>query len=142
MKWVKYVEYLLFAITIVCFAALFFLPKVEHMGDVHANCEWMLVWMYGIVIIGVICAMISPIKNLFTSPKSAITTLVGIVVVAALVFGCWALSSAEPIPNSAGGFFEDAFELRFTDTILYVAYLALGASVLSILAGSVKNMLK
>lgn len=142
MKWVKYVEYVLFAITIVCFASLFFLPKVEHMGDIHANCEWMLWWMYGIVIIGIIAALISPIKNMITNPKAAIKALIGLVVAVAIVGGCYALSSAAPVPNSAGGFFEDAFELRFTDTVLYIAYLALGGCVLAILAGTVKNAIK
>lgn len=142
MKWVKYVEYVLFAITIVCFASLFFLPKVEHMGDIHANCEWMLWWMYGIVIIGIIAALISPIKNMITNPKAAIKALIGLVVAVVIVGGCYALSSAAPVPNSAGGFFEDAFELRFTDTVLYIAYLALGGCVLAILAGTVRNAIK
>lgn len=142
MKWVKYVEYVLFAITIVCFASLFFLPKVEHMGDMHANCEWMMWWMYGIVIIGIIAALISPVKNMITNPKAAIKALVGLVVAVVIVGGCYALSSAAPVPNSAGGFFEDAFELRFTDTVLYIAYLALGGCVLAILAGTVKNAIK
>lgn len=142
MKWVKYVEYALFAITIVCFASLFFLPKVEHMGETHANCEWMMWWMYGIVIIGIIAALISPVKNMITNPKAAIKALVGLVVAVVIVGGCYALSSAAPVPNSAGGFFEDAFELRFTDTVLYIAYLALGGCVLAILAGTVKNAIK
>ena len=142
MKWVKYVEYVLFAITIVCFASLFFLPKVEHMGEMHANCEWMMWWMYGIVIIGIIAALISPVKNMITNPKAAIKALIGLVVAVVIVGGCYALSSAAPVPNSAGGFFEDAFELRFTDTVLYIAYLALGGCVLAILAGTVKNAIK
>lgn len=142
MKWVKYVEYALFAITIVCFASLFFLPKVEHMGEMHANCEWMMWWMYGIVIIGIIAALISPVKNMITNPKAAIKALIGLVVAVVIVGGCYALSSAAPVPNSAGGFFEDAFELRFTDTVLYIAYLALGGCVLAILAGTVKNAIK
>ncbi len=142
MKWVKYVEYVLFAITIVCFASLFFLPQVQHMGDMHANCEWMLLWVYGIVIIGLVAALISPVKNMITNPKTAIKALVAIIAVAALVGGCYALSSAAPVPNSAGGFFEDVFELRFTDTILYIAYLALGGSILSILAGTIRNAIK
>ena len=79
---------------------------------------------------------------MITNPKAAIKALIGLVVAAAIVGGCYALSSAAPVPNSAGGFFEDAFELRFTDTILYIAYLALGGCVLSILAGTVKNAIK
>ena len=142
MKWVKYVEYVIFAISIVCFASLFFLPKVEHMGNMHANCEWMLWWMYGIVIIGIIAALISPIKNMLTNPKAAIKALVGLVLAAAIIGGCYALSSAVPVPNSAGGFFEDVFDLRFTDTMLYLAYLALGGGVLAILAGSFKSAVK
>ncbi len=142
MKWVKYVEYLLFAISIVAFASLFFLPQVQHMGDMHANPEWIMWWMYGIVIIGIIAALISPIKNLFTSPKAAIKALVGLVVAAAVIGGCYALSSAAPVPNSAGGFFENAFDLKFTDTMLYLTYLVGGTSILVILVGEIRNAIK
>lgn len=142
MKWIKYVEYALFAISIVCFASLFFLPQVQHMGDMHANCEWMLWWMYAIVIIGIIAALISPVKNLFTTPKAAVKALVGLVVAAAVIGGCYALSSATPVPNSAGGFFENVFDLRFTDTMLYLTYLVGGISILAILVGEVRNAIK
>lgn len=142
MKWVKYVEYVLFAISIVCFASLFFLPQVQHMGDMHADCEWILWWMYGIVGIGIVAALASPVKNLFTTPKAAIKALVGLVVAAAVIGGCYALSSAAPVPNSAGGFFEDAFELKFTDTVIYLTYLVAGVSILSILAGEIRNAIK
>ena len=142
MKWVKYVEYVLFAITIVCLASLFFLPKVAHMGDMHADCEWILWWLYGIVAIGIVAALLSPIKNMITNPKAALKTLIGLVVAVAVIGGCYALSSAAPVPNSAGGFFENALELKFTDTVLYLAYLVLGVSILSILAGSFKSAIK
>lgn len=142
MKWVKYVEYVLFAISIVCFASLFFLPQVQHMGDMHADCEWMLWWLYGIVGIGIVAALASPVKNLFTTPKAALKALVGLVVAAAVIGGCYALSSAVPVPNSAGGFFEDVFELKFTDTVIYLTYLVAGVSILSILVGEIRNAIK
>ncbi len=142
MKWIKYVEYALFAISVVVFASLFFLPQVQHMGDMHANCEWMLWWVYGIVGIGIVAALISPVKNLFTTPKAAVKALVGLVVAAVVIGGCYALSSATPVPNSAGGFFENPFDLKFTDTMLYLVYLALGISVVAILAGEVRNAIK
>lgn len=142
MKWVKYVEYVLFAISIVCFASLFFLPQVQHMGDMHADCEWILWWLYGIVGIGIVAALASPVKNLFTTPKAALKALVGLVVAAAVIGGCYALSSAAPVPNSAGGFFEDVFELRFTDTVIYLTYLVAGVSILSILVGEIRNAIK
>lgn len=142
MKWVKYVEYVLFAISIVCFASLFFLPQVQHMGDMHADCEWILWWLYGIVGIGIVAALASPVKNLFTTPKAALKALVGLVVAAAVIGGCYALSSAAPVPNSAGGFFEDVFELKFTDTVIYLTYLVAGVSILSILIGEIRNAIK
>ncbi len=142
MKWVKYVEYVLFAISIVCFASLFFLPQVQHMGDMHADCEWILWWLYGIVGIGIVAALASPVKNLFTTPKAALKALVGLVVAAAVIGGCYALSSAAPVPNSAGGFFEDVFELKFTDTVIYLTYLVAGVSILSILVGEIRNAIK
>ena len=87
-------------------------------------------------------ALISPVKNLFTSPKAALTTLIGLIVVALIIGGAWMLSSAAPVPNSAGGFFEDAFELKFTDTLIYVTYLVGGVSLLAILAGEIRNAIK
>ena len=142
MKWVKYVEYALFAASIVSLASLFFLPQVQHMGDMHADCNWMLVWTYAIVGIGIVAALISPVKNLFTTPKAAVKALVGLVVAAAVLGGCYALSSAAPVPNSAGGFFEDVFDLKFTDTVLYLTYLVAGVSLLSILVGEIRNAIK
>lgn len=142
MKWIKYVEYVLFLVTILAFASLFFLPQVQHMGDMHANPDWLMWWMYAIVIIGVVAALISPVKNLFTSPKAALTTLVGLVVAAAVVGGCYALSSAAPVPNSAGGYFENVFDLRFTDTMLYLTYLVGGVSILAIVVGEIRNAIK
>ena len=142
MKWDKYVEYVLFAITIVCFASLFFLPQVQHMGDMYADVEWMMMLTYAIVGIGIVCALISPIKNLFSSPKAALKALIGLVVPAAVVFGCYALSSAAPVPNSAGGFFENAFDLKFTDTMLYLTYLVGGVSIVAIIAGEIRNAIK
>ncbi len=142
MKWIKYVEYVLFLISIVAFASLFFLPQVQHMGDMHANPEWIMWWMYAIVIIGVIAALISPVKNLFSSPKAALKALVGLVFAAAVVGGCYALSSATPVPNSAGGFFENVFDLKFTDTMLYLTYLVGGVSILVILVGEIRNAIK
>jgi len=142
MKWIKYVEYVLFLISIVAFASLFFLPQVQHMGDMHANPEWIMWWMYAIVIIGVIAALISPVKNLFSSPKAALKALVGLVLAAAVVGGCYALSSATPVPNSAGGFFENVFDLKFTDTMLYLTYLVGGVSILVILVGEIRNAIK
>lgn len=142
MKWIKYVQYVLFAVSIVAFASLFFLPQMEYKGEMHAQTDWMLWWAYAILVIGIIAALISPIKNLFSSPKSALTALIGLVVAAAVIGGCYALSSAAPVPNSAGGFFEDAFELKFTDTVLFVGYLALAGGVISILVGEIRNILK
>ena len=142
MKWIKYVEYALFAISILALASLFFLPQVQHMGDMHADPEWMMWWMYAIVGIGIVAALISPVKNLFTEPKAAVKALIGLVAAVAVIGGCYALSSAAPVPNSAGGFFENAFDLKFTDTMLYLAYLALGVSVVAILAGEIRNAIK
>ena len=142
MKWVKYVEYALFAASIVSLASLFFLPQVQHMGDMHADCNWMLVWTYAIVGIGIVAALISPVKDLFTTPKAAVKALVGLVVAVAVLGGCYALSSAAPVPNSAGGFFEDVFDLKFTDTVLYLTYLVAGVSLLSILVGEIRNAIK
>ena len=75
--------------------------------------------------------------------REGIAKTVSMMLVVALVIGgCWMLSSAAPVPNSAGGFFEDAFELKFTDTLIYVTYLVGGASLLAILAGEIRNAIK
>ena len=142
MKWVKYVEYALFVAAIICFASLFFLPQIQYQGDMHADIQWLMVFTYVIVGIGIVCALISPIKNLFSSPKAALTALIGLVVAAAVVFGCFSLASAEPVPNAAGGFFDNVFDLKFTNTMIYLVYLIGGVSIVSILAGEIRNAIK
>lgn len=142
MKWVKYVEYALFVIAIVCFASLFFLPRIEYQGEMHPDIQWMMMLTYAIVGIGVVCALISPIKNLFSSSKAAITALIGLAVFALVVFGCYALASDKPVPNSEGGYFEDVFDLKFTDTVIYLTYLVAGASIAAIIAGEIRNAIK
>lgn len=142
MKWIKYVEYILLAFCILSVAAMFVMPKVMFQGAPTVDIEVMLIWMYVIIIMGVITMLISPVLNIIKYPKALFKALIGLVAAVILVGGCYLLSSNAPVVNSAGGFFDDSFQLKLTDTMLYLMYIGLGAGVLTILYTEIRNAFK
>jgi len=142
MKWVKYIEYVLLAISVIVIASLFFLPKMEFKGSAVFETDWLLYWAYAMLVLGVIAALIAPVMSLFTNPKGTLRALIGLVVAVVLIGVCYAFSSTAPVPNSAGGYFENPAELRLTDTMLYLTYAIGATSVLVILYTEIRNAFK
>ena len=79
---------------------------------------------------------------MFSNPKGAIRTLVGLVVAVAAIFGLYSLSSANPMLLPNGDVFDNAATLKLTDTGLYIAYIVLAASFVAILFGELKSAFK
>lgn len=142
MKWIKYVQYVLIVLSIVALATMFFLPQVDFKGEMAPDPSWLMYWMYLVVAVAVIIAIASPIVDLISNPKSAIRALIGIGIVAVVVGISYALSSDVPVVNSGGGFFDNPFSLKFSDTVIFSAYIVLGGVVLSILFSEIKNAFK
>ncbi len=139
MKWIKYIQYIFLAISV---ATLAYLVFTMTQGTVDAGVDIMLKWAYFSLAACVIVALVFPIADLFTNPKGAIKTLVYLVACVAIIGGCYMMSSAEPVVNSAGGFFEDPFTLKVTDTGLYTAYIAMALSIVAAIGSEIAAALK
>ncbi|MBR4037253.1 MAG: hypothetical protein IKJ02_01700 [Tidjanibacter sp.] len=134
MKWTKYVQLVLLVICVAVFA--YFLVQGE------AAVGAMLTWAYIILGLAIATAVVFPLISMFSNPKGAVRTLVGLVVAVAAIFGLYSLASADPMMLPNGDVFDNATTLKLTDTGLYIAYLVLAAAFAAILFGELKSAFK
>ncbi|MBO5903275.1 MAG: hypothetical protein J6Q40_04700 [Tidjanibacter sp.] len=134
MKWTKYVQLVLMLCGVAVFA-YFVLAGEAAVGA-------MLVWAYIILGLALGSAVVFPLVSMFSNPKGAIRTLVGLVVAVAAIFGLYSLSSAAPMMLPNGDVIDNVTTLKLTDTGLYIAYIVLAASFVAILYGELKSAFK
>ena len=89
-----------------------------------------------IVVITIAAGLAQFITALKDSPKRALKSLLGLVVLVAVIAISYAIGSDEPV-TANGMPYTDIFWLKITDMFLYSIYILLGASVLA----TVVNML-
>lgn len=93
----------------------------------------MLVYAYVLVALAIIVALAFPLINIIKNPKGAMRSLIGLGIMIVILGVSYALSSTEPIVNSAGGYFTNPFELRVADMGLFAAYIMLLGTFLLII---------
>lgn len=136
MKALKYVEYVLFLIGVL--SLVYFLALAP---TTDAGVGVMLIWAYIIVAIAVVVTILFPVLNLFTNPKGAVRSLLGLALLVVLIGVSYALSSDAPIITPADTF-DNPLTLKITDTQLYTAYVMLAVAVLAVIGGEIRNALK
>ncbi len=139
MKWIKYIQYLFVAISVATLAYLVFSMT---QGNEAAGVDIMLKWAYVSLAVAIIVSLVFPIANLFSNPKGAGKTLLYLLACVVIIGGCYMMSSTEPVVNSAGGFFEDPFTLKITDTGLYTAYITLVITAVAAIGSEIFAALK
>ena len=98
----------------------------------------LLYWAYivlGIALVSVIC--VGLFVTATTNPKGLIKIGIAVVAAAALFGICYLLASGAPAIGYSGPTPPTATELKMTDTILNLAYLVGGATILSIIFAEV-----
>ena len=98
----------------------------------------LLYWAYivlGIALVSVICVGLYVTAT--TNPKGLIKIGIAVVAAAALFGVCYLLASGAPAIGYSGATPPTASELKMTDTILNLAYLVGGATILSIIFAEV-----
>ena len=98
----------------------------------------LLYWAYivlGIALVSVICVGLYVTAT--TNPKGLIKIGIAVVAAAALFGICYLLASGAPAIGYSGPTPPTATELKMTDTILNLAYLVGGATILSIIVAEV-----
>jgi len=136
MKYLKYIQYLLFAISIVLLV-VFYLTQTGSTTDKILDVN--LFWAYALIGIGAVLALIFPLAKAFKTKKGIITLLILIAGVVVVIGGCYLLAPGTPIEINKE---VSAATFKFTDTALYVTYVFFAASIIALLWSAVRNSFK
>ena len=114
-------------------------------GGSEVAISWNLLWGYALLVVAVVSVLWAAIKGTITHPAGLKNTLIAVVIVVVVVGAAlgYALShDGLVIPNSAGGVFDDPFELVISETGILVTYVVAAATLIVTLVGEVRNALK
>lgn len=111
-----------------------------------ANTDALIYLTYGLVglcVFVTVAAFIAQFASAFKdSPKKALGSLVGFILLVLLLVVTWSMGSTEPLVMPGYDGTENVpFWLRLTDMFIYSIYFLMGMTVLLIIAGSVKKAL-
>lgn len=108
---------------------------------ISLNLIWGYVLLVGAALSVVYCAVKGMVKNPAGIKKTLASVAIIVVVVGAAV--AYALSNAGlAIRNSAGGVFDDPFELVITESSIIVTYVAFVATVIAAVFSEIRNAFK
>ena len=114
-------------------------------GGSDVAISWNLLWGYTLLVVAVVCVLWAAIKGTITHPAGLKNTLIAVVIVVVVVGAALGIALSHDgltIPNSAGGVFDDPFELAISETGILVTYVVAAATLLVTLFGEVRNVLK
>ena len=146
-----YVLYALFALILVVLGLFFIggdaqgaavLPGVDPEMWQPANTDALLYLMYALFGLAVAATIVAAIYQfgaaLKDNPANAMKSLIGLILLAAVLIISWAMGSGEKltIPGYDGAD-NVSFWLKVTDMFLYSIYFLLGATVVAIIASSI-----
>ena len=114
-------------------------------GGSEVAISWNLLWGYALLVVAVVSVLWAAIKGTITHPAGLKNTLIAVVIVVVVVGAALGYSLSHDglaIPNSAGGVFDDPFELVISETGILVTYVVAAATLIVTLVGEVRNALK
>ena len=114
-------------------------------GGSEVAISWNLIWGYVLLVAAVVSVICAAIKGTITHPAGLKNTLVAtaiVVVVVGIALGVALSHDGLVVPNSAGGVFDNPFDLVISETGIIVTYIVAAATILVTIAGEVRNALK
>ena len=114
-------------------------------GGSEVAISWNLMWGYALLVAAIVSVLCAAIKGTITNPAGLKNTLIAVVLVVVVVGAALGIALSHDgltIPNSAGGVFDDPFELVISETGILVTYVVAAATILVTLVGEVRNALK
>ena len=114
-------------------------------GGSEVAISWNLLWGYTLLVVAVVSVLWAAIKGTITHPAGLKNTLIAVAIVVVVVGAALGIALGHDglvIPNSAGGVFDDPFELVISETGILVTYVVAAATLLVTLVGEVRNVLK
>lgn len=136
MKYLPIIKYALLIIS----AILLVLGMVQSEGS--AMLDVMLVWSFAMVILTIALTVVMPLVAVFQNPKSAVRSLIGLGILVVVFLVSYALATDDPIRLASGKVMDDTFDLKFSDTALWMTYITFAGVVLSILFGELYKVFK
>ena len=107
--------------------------------------SWNLMWGYALLVGAIVCVLIAALKGMLTNPAGLKNTLIAtglVVVIVGASLGIALGHDGLVIPNSAGGVFDDPFELVISEVGILVTYAVAASALLAVLFAEVRNLLK
>ena len=135
-KILKIITIVMFAITLVILGMFMFggeVPDQLYSTPIHTGA--LLNWAYILFIIAIIAAIIVPIVRLFTRPKQAMKSFIGLVALAVVILFAYLLADGTPMQIVGySGPDNVPSRLIFSDTIIYTMYFLFAGAIIAILA--------
>ena len=114
-------------------------------GGSEVAISWNLLWGYVLLVVAIVGVLWAAIKGTITHPAGLKNTLIAVAIVVVVVGAALGIALSHDglvIPNSAGGVFDDPFELVISETGILVTYVVAAATLIVTLVGEVRNALK
>lgn len=114
-------------------------------GGSEVAISWNLMWGYALLVVAIVSVICAAIKGTITNPAGLKNTLIAVVLVVVVVGAALGIALSHDgltIPNSAGGVFDDPFELVISETGILVTYVVAAATLLVTVIAEVRNALK
>lgn len=145
-----YLLYALFAIIVVVLGLFYFggqteIPIVPDMSSpIHT--DTLLYLIYGLlgltVLVTVVAFIIQFASALKDNPLAALRSLLGLILLAALLIITWSAGSDEPLVITGYEGTENVpFWLKLTDMFLFSLYFLMGAAIVAMILSSIKKIL-
>ncbi|MGL4851677.1 MAG: hypothetical protein ACRC3Z_03365 [Phocaeicola sp.] len=133
-----YVLYACIAVLLAVLAVFYFVGYNNPMGEYNApeHTETLIYLMYGMFSVCVAATLFGAVAQFMAAlrdnPKGAIKSLVGIILLVAVLFVAYSLGTDSAIMTGTGPY-TDAFWLKITDMLIYSIYFLLVVAVLGTL---------
>ena len=114
-------------------------------GGSEVAISYNLLWGYTLLVVAIVSVLWAAIKGTITHPAGLKNTLIAVVIVVVVVGAALGIALSHDgltIPNSAGGVFDDPFELAISETGILVTYVVAAATLIVTLVSEVRNVLK
>lgn len=114
-------------------------------GGSEVAISWNLLWGYALLVGAVLSVLWAALKGLVADPAGVKKTLLAVVLVVVVVGAALGIALSHKglvIPNSAGGVFDNPFELVISEVGILVTYVVAAAALLVTLYAEVRNLLK
>lgn len=138
------VTIVMFLITVVLLGLFMFggeLPNQLYSTPVYTSA--LLNWAYVLFGIAIIAAIIFPIVRLFTRPKQAMKSFIGLAAVVVVVFVAYSMADGTPMKITGyNGPDNVPSMLILSDTIIYTMYILFVGAIVAILGTEIYRRLK